>query len=504
MFKIDECFKSSGIFNELLTKRFDENFKPQSGSRLWMTPGHIVFTSDGFKVYTCDARPYDFSTSPSEPESDEFLVAVASVLEIFFDTETSSSTRMFIALENGDVQIFEYRIMLYEWARIGYFNVNIVSPNSNNNHNIVLDKILISRNQNMIFWSEKMANPDTSYNLQKREIPLNSIREITQSAIGVPQKLLKNCPHFDLLEIRDNICILPQLPNLVNVYIIISARSHIWFFNINGKCLWRDIISDSPIDVVTLCAKTIGLWSQGGSLKVCTLLNHIKNYAYVLYNSQLLAINATGDINKKIDLNLPINDIHESFVMHNALYTFMKQLTILYIHDIQRGQLIQQFDLSNYAPITGICRHSSNIPSIGFYSNNMIHKLSYMSLNSILTSDPCHLPFALNVLRDENFHIFALLKDLVHEKFANSNIPALQNRPLSIQSEALLLAMMQSCREQDFKSKDFPLKHSEMQKLFSEDVTISSNTKLKQLLNPLVECFVKLEKSKVSLIENCN
>lgn len=497
MFQIDECFKSSGVFNDLLIKRFDENFHPQNGSRLWMTPGHIIFTSVNNKVHTCDARPYDFSTSPSETDSDELLSAVSEVLDIFFDTE-STSTRMFIVLTNGDVQIFEYRILLFEWARIGYFNVNIVSPNSNNNHgNNVVTHVLISQHQNTIFWSEKTSSSDMSYTLNKREISLNGAREITQSAVGIPQKLLRNCSKFELIEIRDNICIVPHLPNSVNLYIVISARSHIWLFHIDGKLLYRGIIADSPIDFISMCTKTLGLWSATGTVKVCKLLNNSKNFAYLLHNKVLLYIAPNGEINKKVNLNINIKDLSECYIMHNALFSFCVNPAVLHIHNLNSEQLIQSFDMTEYSPLNGMWYHSSLIPNIGFYSNNTVYKINYKPLKSMLMSESPSLIHLLHYLKQEHFCIFLLLKDLIQNKFTSCGTDPFNLTTNSLQSKALLLAILQSCREKGFKVEDFPLRNI-VNSLYSEIETSFNATKLKEVLDPLVECFIRFEKSRDS------
>lgn len=500
MFKIDECFKSSGVFNELIVKRFDENFNPQNGSRLWVTPGHVIFTSANNKVHTCDARPYDFSTSPSETESDELLSAVSDVLDIFFDTE-GSSTRMFIVFTNGDVQIFEYRIVLFEWARIGYFNLNIVSPNSNNNHNHnSVTHVVISPHQNTIFWSEKTSNSDTSYTLNKREISLNGPREITQSAVGNPLKLLKNCSKFELVEIRDNICVIPHLPNNINLYIVISARSHVWLFHIDGKLLFRSVIGDSPIDFISMCTKTLGLWNETGSVKVCKLLNNTKNFAYFLHNKMLLCIAPNGEISKKISLNINIKDLNECYIMHNALFSFYSDHVFLTVHNLQTEQLINSFDMTEFNPRSGIWSHSSLIPSIGFYSNKTVYKVNYKPLNSMLMSEPPSLMHLLNYLKQEHFCIFLLLKDLVQKKFSSCDTHPFNLTSDSLQSNALLLAILQSCREKGFNSDDFPLKDIN-RLLLSENDPSFNPTKLKELLDPLVECFIDFEKCKISQCE---
>ncbi|GIX82437.1 uncharacterized protein CEXT_73051 [Caerostris extrusa] len=490
MFKIDDCFKSSDIFNEILRKRFEENFNPEGGSRLWMIPGHIVFTTDNSKIHTCDARPYDFSTSPNEAETDELLATSSSVLDIVFDTE-NTSTRMFVVLTNGDVQIFEYRTLLFEWARIGYFNVNIVSPNSNNNH-VFVTQTMISQHQNMIYWSQKIGSSDISFDLHKREIPLNGVREITQSAIGVPQKLLKNCPVFDLVEIRDNICIVPHLPNSINLYIIISARLHIWLFHIDGKLLWRGIIGDSPVDFISLCTKSMGLWHQTGSMKVCKLLDNVKNYAYILNNDSLISIAPNGELRNKTCLGIVVEDMQDCFIMQNTIYLFKDSYKFLQIHSVDSGQLLQSFDLTEHSPISGIWYNASSIPSIGFYSDHRLYKLNYKSLKSLLISNsPCNLK-SLNLLKQENFHVFSLLRDVVHHRFESCDIPPLKSMPKVLQSEALLLAVKHSCRENGFKSKDFPVKKSNFG--LPENNNEFPQTKLNKMLNPLVDCFQKLEK----------
>ncbi|GFX19177.1 uncharacterized protein TNCV_3013211 [Trichonephila clavipes] len=493
MFKIDDCFKSSDVFNEILIKRFEENFSPSNNSRLWMTHGHIIFTTDNTKVHTCDARPYDFSTSPSEAETDELLATSSSVLDIFFDTE-NTSTRMFVVLMNGDVQIFEYRTLLYEWARIGYFNLNIVSPNSNNNH-VFVTQVMISQNQNMIYWSQKSGSSDTCFDLHRREIPLNGVREITQSAIGVPQKLLKNCPAFDLVEIRDNVCIIPHLPNFINLYIILSARLHVWLFHMDGKLLWRGIVGDSPIDFLSLCTKSIGLWNQSGNIIVCKLLDTVKNYAYILNNDTLITIAPNGEIRKKINLEIKSSNIQDCFIMQNIICIFKDDYKGIQIHNICDGQVVQFFDLTNYSPINGIWYHSSCIPNIGFYSGHKIYRLNYKSLKSlIITEPPCSL-HGLNLLKQENFHVFSLLRDVIHHKFESCDIPSLKAMPKVLQSEALLLAVKQSCRENGFKSNDFPIKN--MNNILSENNELPK-TKLNEMLSPMVECFYKLEKCKIA------
>lgn len=501
MFKIEECVKSSGIFNDIIIKRFDENFSPQNGSRLWLTPGHVIFTTNNnLKVHTCDSRPYDFSSSPSEIDSDELLTAVSEVLDIFFDTE-STSTRMFIVLMNGDVQIFEYRILLFEWARIGYFNVNIVSPNSNNNHHILVVHILISHYQNTVYWSEKTGSSEMCFSLNKREILLNGVREITQSSVGNPQKLLRNCTKFELVEIRDNVCIVPRLPNSINLYIIVSARSHVWVFHIDGKLLYRGVIGDSPIDFVSLCTKIIGLWSETGTVKVCKLLNSKKNHAYLLHNKCLLSIAPNGEINKRVNLNVNIKNLTEGYIVQNSLFAFYGNPADVHVYNLNNEQLIQSFEMNEYSPLSGIWSHSSLIPSFGFYSNQTVFKINYKPLGSMLVSETPSLVPLLTYLKQEHFCLFLLLKDLVQHQFESCDVPSFKISGDALQSEALLLAVLQSCREKGFRTEDFPFKEINSL-LFSDKKTTSfSETRLKVLLDPLEECFVKFEKSKVSLCD---
>uniref|UniRef100_A0A2L2YP04 Uncharacterized protein n=1 Tax=Parasteatoda tepidariorum TaxID=114398 RepID=A0A2L2YP04_PARTP len=494
MFKVDDCFKSCGIFNEILVKRFEENFNPKNNSRLWITPGHIVFTTEDTKVHTCDARPYDFSTSPSEAETDELLVTTSPVLDLFFDTE-GKSTRMFLILKNGDVQIFEYRILLFEWARIGYFNVNITSPNSNNNHHNLVTHVLISYNQNFIYWTEKTGPSDTCFSFHKREIPLNGVREITQSAIGVPQKLFKNCPEFDVVEIRDNLCLVPRLPNSINIYIIISARSHVWLFHMDGKLLWRGIITDSPMDFISLCTKAVGLWKPTGVVKVCKLLDPVKNFAYMLHNESLISIAPNGEIRHNVSLNISPNNIEKAFIMQNALCIFTEECKQLKIYNCTKGEFLQAFQLNEFSPVTGIWYHSSSIPSLGFYCDSTIYKLNYKSLNSLLISDvPC-LWHILNLLKNEHFHVFSIIRDIVYHSFESSDIPPLKNVPRVLQSEALILALLQSCRDKGFKSDNFPIKN--VNEFLVSNSAVLPETKLRELLDPLVECFKKLEKCRI-------
>lgn len=496
MFTINECFRSSNTFNDVIIKRFDENFNAKNDSRLWLTPGHVIFTTNNTKIHTCDARPYDFSTSPSETDSDELLAAVSDVLDIFFDIE-SASTRMFIVLVNGDVQIFEYRILLFEWARIGYFNVNIVSPNSNNNHHNTIIHVLISRYQNTIYWAEKANTSDSCYSLNKREISLNGVREITQSAVGIPQKLLKNCTKFELVEIRDNICVIPYLPNNVNLYIIISARSHIWLFHIDGKLLYRGVIGDSPTDFISLCTKTIGLWNDTGAVKVCKLLNSTKSYAYILHNKLLLSIAPNGEISKRVSLNINIKNVKECYIMHNTLFSFYDDPLALHIYNINNEQLIQTLDMNEYNLIKGMWFNSSIIPSLGFYTDNAVFKISYKPHSSLLISDPASVIHLINFLKQEHFAIFLLLKDLVQQKFQSTNLKSFPLVTDSLQSEALFLAVLQSCREKGVKSNDFPLKEI-VSLIFSEKRSNFNATRLKELLDPLVECFIKFEKNRIS------
>lgn len=496
MFQIDDCFKSCDIFNDLLVKRFEENFNPQNNSRLWTTPGHIVFTTDDNKVHTCDARPYDFSTSPSEAETDELLSAPSPVLEILFDTR-GTSTRMFIVLTNGDVQIFEYRTLLYEWARIGYFNLNIVSPNSNNNH-IHVTQVLISYHQNMIYWVQKSGNADTCFDLHKREIPLNGVREITQSAIGVPRKLLKNCPPFDVIEIRDNICVVPQLPNSVNLFIILSARLHLWLFQIDGKLLWRGIVGDSAMDFITLCTKTIGLWSQSGPMKICKLLDPVKNYVFIFNDKNLVCISPNGEIRSSINININHEDVQDCFILQNALCIFTQNYKDLLIYNINNAELVQSFDLTEFSPINGLWFNSSCIPSIGFHSSHKLYKLNYKSLSSLLSLDPPCLLQTLTLLRNEHFHVYSLLRDVIHHKFESCDIPPLKTMPGNLQSEGLLLAVLQSCREKGFESDNFPVE--KMGLLLSSNIKLPE-TKLRELLDPITECFKKIEKCRVSQLK---
>ncbi|KAF8783004.1 hypothetical protein HNY73_013225 [Argiope bruennichi] len=344
----------------------------------------------------------------------------------------------------------------------------------------------------MIYWSQRTGSTDACFDLHKREIPLNGVREITQSAIGVPQKLLKNCPAFDLVEIRDNICVIPHLPNSVNLYIIISARLHIWLFHIDGKLLWRGIIGDGPVDFISLCTKSIGLWNQSGNIKVCKLLDPVKNFAYILNNNILMSISPNGEIRNKIDLEIASEEVQDCFIMQNIICLF-KDNKYLQIHNIDDGQLVQYFDLEEYSPINGIWYNSSCIPSIGFYSKHRLYKLSYKSVKSLLMSDPpCNL-HSLNLLKkQEHFHVFSLLRDVVHHKFESCDIPALKSMPKVLQSEALLLAVQQSCRENEFKSNDFPIKN--INKVISENGHEFPRTKLNEMLIPFVECYQKLEK----------
>ncbi|KAG8200536.1 hypothetical protein JTE90_000609 [Oedothorax gibbosus] len=492
MFQIDEYLKSCDIFNELLVKRFEENFNPlQNNLRLWTTPGHIVFTTDDNKVHTCDARPYDFSTSPSEAETDELLSPSSPVLEILFDTR-GTATRMFIVLTNGDVQIFEYRILLYEWARIGYFNLNIVSPNSNSNH-IQVTQVMISYHQNMIYWVQKS---EKGFDLHKREVPLNGVREITQSAIGVPRKLLKNCPQFDITEIRDSICIVPHLPNSVKLYIILSARLHLWLFQADGKLLWRGIVGDGAIDFITLCMKTIGLWNQTGSLKMCKLLDPVKNHAYLFNDNNLICLTLNGEIRNSVTIDVKPKELQECFIIQNVLCIFTENYENLLIYNTNRGELIQSFDLTEFTPINGLWFNSSCIPTIGFHSSNhKIYKINYKHLSSLLQLDPPCLLQTLSLLKNDHFHVYSLLRDAIYHKFESCDIPPLKSMPDNLQSDGLLLAVLQCCREKGYESDKFPVE--KMSSLFSSNVTLPE-TKLKELLDPITESFKKIEDCRIS------
>lgn len=491
MFHFQDCFASSGIFNENLRNSFRDTFDSKRGDKLWVIPGHLVYTSSRQKLYTCDAKPFD-APSVTDRECVELTVTIAPIVDIFFDL-SKPFTRMFVVLFNGDVLIFEYRSSLFEWARVGFFNVNIISPNNSNNQHNDLEYSFISTSQNVIYWTEKMGEGEMNFVLYRRSLPHPGVREITQSTIGDRQMLLKNCPPLELIEVQDSICIVPNMPKHLDIFLLASQNFTLRFFSLNGKCLWRGVFTNYAIDFLSLCLKTVGLWSKNGAIKVCHVLDSKKNVVYLIQNSVLYSVFPSGEINRKSVVECTMSDSCVYYIYKNILCVFTG--ISFEFCSLESGQLLQIICLKKFIPICGLWSYSFDVPSVGFYSDSTIQQLHFKPLKSVLKSDSVQFAQSEDLFLQEDVHLVLLLKSLIQHDFKTYQINNLQNFPLTLQSEALWLCLFHTCREKGFK--DFPADPTELHNfVFRKQNEKFPDTKLNKMLETLVDCFCKIEQKR--------
>lgn len=499
MFTLSDAITDK-LYRDDDVKKFREQWNPQSGSRIWVIPGHVLYTSiDGHYLKSCDVCPSDITTKEKNLESN-FVPKSGYVFDICVIRE-NSPTRILVIFSIGNVDIYQYCQSNYEWTKGGHFNLFT-------NDKVKLDWVYFHHRLNSIIWCERLEDAKNNINcsIYKRILPLEEGIEISDTTIEPVYPLLSNCPKLEITAIGESFCLVPKLSKQTSIYVICNQGFQFRLCDLYGEFPWKslryDALSDSPVDFLTLVTRNIKMWKYPDiKYRLCRSLSTLSEKICFLSNNTLaIFVNSSGDICNKRNLFKFTGDVKDCFLHKQLMFIFTEEK--LYISCTETGTCLESLDLPYIGPPGGIWYYCSSISLLGVYTDHTIYQLHYKSIVEIVNSSNFSHEKAFKCLMSEQFQFLTLIQELIDDNSTDINIYLPSQLHHHIQSKALLLAALHWHRNKISNRLKYQMPDIQSLMCSRESHWPGKETKLRKLLKQQVDCFCSIEREKWKFFHN--